>query len=422
MKKHIKVFNSLIYGAADYLLHQLFYAEKSVELFKRNCRRLREVMVTNEIEYFDSDAVEKILLHEFQDRSHKELSSKEKTHFNHIMMLSEFSESGQISLPARSVKAPITFSGPLGDLVNDFLEYKRTELRLSTIRLNCYKRHLSTFVIYCNRNEILVIDDVDLIVLLKFIGQLDCNGTLVGIAISTLRGFTKYLYEQKQLSVDYSIKIPRYRKINQPKIPSTYTADDIARLISSVERSSAMGKRNYALILLAARLGLRASDISRLKFENFCWSKSTIEIKQYKTGRELVLPILPDVGNAIIDYLKYGRPNSKESFVFLTQRPPYGRFTTSNVVTHVVQRAFRKAGIDITGKHFGAHSLRHSLGFRMLEQSTVLPVISEVLGHESTESTKYYLRIDITSMKQCMLDVTPVPVAFYEQKGGAFYD
>jgi len=292
MEKHIKVFNSLIYGASDYLLHQLFYAEKSVELFKRNCRRLREIMVINGIEYFDSDAVEKILLHEFQDRSHKELSAKERTHFNHIMMLSEFSESAQISLPARSVKVPITFSGPLGDLVNDFLEYKRIELRLSAIRLNCYKRNLSTFVNYCNRNEILVIDDVDLTVLLKFIGQLDCNGTLVGIAISTLRGFTKYLYEQKWLSIDYSIKIPRYRKINQPKIPSTYTADDIARLISSVERSSAMGKRNYALILLAARLGLRASDISRLKFENLCWAKSTIEIKQYKTGRELVLPIL----------------------------------------------------------------------------------------------------------------------------------
>jgi len=106
----------------------------------------------------------------------------------------------------------------------------------------------------------------------------------------------------------------------------------------------------------------------------------------------------------------------------LTGRPPYAQFYTSQVVTHVVQRAYKKAGIDIKGRRFGAHSLRHSLGFRMLEESTALPVISEVLGHQSTESTRYYLRIDLKSMRQCMLDVPSVPNSFYEQKGGFFYE
>ena len=198
--------------------------------------------------------------------------------------------------------------------------------------------------------------------------------------------------------------------------------EEIEKLISSVERSSSIGKRNYAIILIASRLGLRASDISMLKFENLHWNTCTIEIKQFKTGKELILPLLPDVGNAIIDYLKYGRPRSEEPYVLLTERPPYGHFPTSNVVTHVVQRAFKNAEINIKCRRFGPHSLRHSLGFRMLEKSTVLPVISEVLGHESTESTRYYLRIDLKSMMQCMLDVPPVPTDFYEQKGGIFYD
>lgn len=136
----------------------------------------------------------------------------------------------------------------------------------------------------------------------------------------------------------------------------------------------------------------------------------------------MVLPLLPDVGNALIDYLKYGRPESECPFVFLIGRPPYAQFHTSQVVTHVVQRAYRKAGIDIKGRRFGPHSLRHSLGFRMLEESTALPVISEVLGHQSTESTRYYLRIDLRSMRQCMLDVPLVPRGFYEQKGGIFYE
>lgn len=131
--------------------------------------------------------------------------------------------------------------------------------------------------------------------------------------------------------------------------------------------------------------------------------------------------MLPDIGNAIIDYLRYGRLKSEEPFILLTGRPPSGRFKTSNVVTHVVQRAFYKTGIDINGKRFGPHSLRHSLAFRLLERNTVLPVISEVLGHENTESTRYYLRIDLKSMKQCVLDVPPVSNDFYIQKGGAFY-
>lgn len=189
----------------------------------------------------------------------------------------------------------------------------------------------------------------------------------------------------------------------------------------SAERFTATGKRNYAIILLAARLGLRASDICRLRFENLHWQTSSIKIEQYKTGKELILPILADVGNALIDYLKYSRPVSDEPFIFLTARLPYTPFPTSNVVTHVVQRAFVKAGIDIKSRRFGPHSLRHSLGFRMLEESTILPVISEVLGHKSTESTRYYLRIDLKSMKQCMLDVPAIAAGFYDQKGGVFY-
>jgi len=379
-------------------------------------------MILKDIKLFNPGVVQQVLHHEFKDRTTRQLSYPEKTFYNHMVMLIEFHEKGQISTPARPVKDPITFCGPIGDIINSFLYYKLTELRLSKVRLNCYKRQLSAFLTYCDQNNIKVITDIDMVVILQFIGQLDCKGTLVVIAVSTLRGFMKYLYEQKHLSIDYSFRIPRHKKIDQPKIPSTYTKKDITQLISSVERSSAMGKRNYAIILLAARLGLRASDICRLKFENLCWNTSTIEIEQYKTGRALMLPMLPDIGNAIIDYLKYGRPNSKEPYVLLTERPPYGRFTTSNVVTHVVQRAFKKAGIDINGRRFGPHSLRHSLGFRMLEESTVLPVISEVLGHESTNSTKYYLRIDLKSMRRCMLDVPPVPTDFCEQKGGAFYD
>ncbi|WP_431733805.1 tyrosine-type recombinase/integrase [Chondrinema litorale] len=147
-----------------------------------------------------------------------------------------------------------------------------------------------------------------------------------------------------------------------------------------------------------------------------------MNIKQYKTGKELTLPLLADVGNALIDYLKFGRPKNKISYVFLTERPPCGRLNSSNVVTHVVQRAFLRAGINTKNRRFGPHALRHSLSFSMLNAQTALPVITEVLGHKNTESTKYYLRIDLHSMRQCMLEVPIVSTDFYLQKHELFYE
>jgi len=423
MNKQNKGFNGMISKATDYLISQLGYAVSSADDYRRCWKKIGYFMDSNGIKRFNPDVGKKIHNHVFKDRCIQGLSYKERCFFKSIIMLSDFQETGHIKILHFPNKTPINFKGPIGEIIIDFLDYKRIEDRLSIIRLHCYQLNLFRFLNCCTENNIRSIKDIDLVVILRFLSEMDNRkGTPVSVVISALRGFMKYAFDEKLLATDYSQKIPKHKSVIQPKLPSTYSKEEIEKLISTVERSSLVGKRNYAIILMAARLGLRASDISKLKFENLHWNTSTIEITQFKTGKELALPLLPDVGNSIIDYLKYARQKSAEPYVFLTERPPYGHFTTSNVVTHVVQRAFKKAGIDTKGRKSGPHSLRHSLGFRMLEQSTVLPVISEVLGHESTRSTRYYLRIDLKSMRQCMLDVPPVPTDFYEQKGGVFYE
>ncbi len=425
MNKQIKEFNELMSKAGNFLESELSYSLSTVARYRCGWNQIREYMASNGIRCYDQK-VEKLLFHDnFGDRSIPKLSETERFIYRGAKMLTEFQKTGIITAPSRSYRKvdKIVFYGVMGRIIMGFLNHKRLEERLAVKTLYGYRRNLFPFLQYCNKNNIRCIKDIDLAFILGYLGQLDCRKkTVVQVSILALRSFMKYAYQQKLLAIDYSNKIPRYRSVDQPKLPSTYSKQEIERLILSVDRSCALGKRNYAIILLAARLGLRASDISRLKFTELHWDTSTIEIRQVKTKKELVLPILPDVGNALIDYLKYGRPESDSSFVFLTGRPPYAQFYTSQVVTHVVQRAYKKAGIDIKGRRFGAHSLRHSLGFRMLEESTALPVISEVLGHQSTESTRYYLRIDLKSMRQCMLDVPPLPNSFYEQKGGFFYE
>lgn len=204
------------------------------------------------------------------------------------------------------------------------------------------------------------------------------------------------------------------------KLPSVYNADEIGHIENRVEQSSTVGKRDYAMLLLATRLGLRSSDISGLTFGNLDWQHNLISLMQCKTKKIIELPLLTDVGEAIINYLKFGRPISDFQQVFLTASAPY-RPVNSRLINGVVSRKIIASGVDIKGRKFGPHAMRHTLASQLLRNGTSLPVISETLGHSDTQATMNYLRIDINSLMQCALDVPLVPINFYEQKGGVFY-
>lgn len=187
-----------------------------------------------------------------------------------------------------------------------------------------------------------------------------------------------------------------------------------------IEFLGPVGKRDYAILLLATRLGLRASDICRLEFDHLDWDHNVIAFIQYKTKKSIELPLLTDVGEAIVNYLRYGRPISGHSEIFLSARPPYRPMFRWGI-NGVISRIMRESGVDISKRKFGPHAMRHSLASRLLANGVSLPVISESLGHESSLSTMEYLRVDLSSLMKCALDVPPVNSAFYEQKGGIFY-
>lgn len=200
-----------------------------------------------------------------------------------------------------------------------------------------------------------------------------------------------------------------------------YNAEEIRQIESSVEQSGPVGKRDYAILLLATRLGLRASDICKLKFEHLDWDHNIIAFAQYKTSKPIELPLLTEIGEAIVNYLRYGRPVSKHPEIFLSARPPYRPMFRWGI-NSAVSRIMRESGVDISNRRFGPHAMRHSLASQLLANGVSLPVISESLGHKNTLSTMEYLRVDLPSLIKCALDVPLVNPTFYEQKGGAFYD
>lgn len=374
-------------------------------------------MISHNIPEIDASVCRDYLVSEFDNRNYQDLSNREKGIIGIVNILIEFLETGVV----QSKKEQINFDGPIGALMKQYLAYK-TDQRLHKATISISECHLSRFLHFLKNNNIQSITAVRPIHILDYIKSIS-NSTNASPrkSIQILRDFFRYLHTNRILETDFSIFLPRSNFKPQPKLPSTYSKEEVEKLIASVDRSSFMGRRDYAIILLAARLGLRNSDIANLKFDNLFWQHNIIRLIQFKTGNEIELPLLPKVGNAIIDYLKYSRQHSEEPFVFLTSRCPV-KYLTIMGITCIVERAFVKSGIDIKDRRHGPHALRHSLAQRLLEQQTMLPVISEVLGHENTESTKFYLRVDLSSMRQCVLDVPTVPSSFYNQKGGVFYE
>lgn len=223
--------------------------------------------------------------------------------------------------------------------------------------------------------------------------------TYVSETLREIRRMLNWAFDNQYIDIQLAKYVPHVKNIRQQKIPSTFTTAEIDQILSSVDRANPIGKRNYAIFLIAAKLGIRSSDIRTLTFSNIDWDKKLISFSQKKTGRSLVLPIPDDVGWAIIDYLKNGRPETDVKNIFVSHQYPYGELST---LGNIVPRQMRRAGIKTpTNRRTGMHAFRHGLATRMLENDVPLPIISQTLGHADVRSTEIYLRISIDQLSKC---------------------
>lgn len=245
-----------------------------------------------------------------------------------------------------------------------------------------------------------------------------CNGylrTLAGFSFKTveqnvcgLRHFLRFLLESGELTENISSEIHMPAISKTAKIPSVWSADELKKLLAAIDRNSPIGKRDYAMILLACIFGLRISDIKGLRFSNFDWNNKQLSLIQHKTHKPLTLPIPDAVGWAVIDYIKNGRPKYLETdVVFLKHMPPFDPFSDNDHLEQRIVFHMNKAGIRRDrNRHSGFHSLRHSAGSMLLEMETPLPVITTILGHSDMDVTGVYLKTDLKKMAECVL---PVP-------------
>ena len=174
---------------------------------------------------------------------------------------------------------------------------------------------------------------------------------------------------------------------------------EVIKILDAVDRGNPCGKRDYAIILLVTRLGLRGIDVKRLEFSDFDWPGNRLSIVQAKTGRRVWLPLLKDVGWAVIDYIRSGRPDSDCRQVFLRHTAPIGPFSDQDHLHQVLVKHARAAHVPVSEKRrHGMHSLRHSLATRLMEDGTPVEQIADILGHQSVGSTGRYLKSSLSQL------------------------
>jgi site-specific recombinase XerD len=395
-------------------LEQLGFKESTIKRHRRHLLQLKDYMRLKGQYLYDDSVGEKYLFDILTDGNVNDFRLKDASHSLNLL--------GDVlnHVPVRRKRIHLRtypLAGEFGKHAHDFLERFKVDSRPTDHTMHMYMTALSHFTVRMQQDHI-CLDNLDHVAISRFLASLQNTQLRV---CGPVRRFLHYLFEIHLTKTDLSFPLFYIKSHRAEKLPSLYNIEEIRKMDASIEKTSRMGKRDYAIFLLASRLGLRASDICLLQFRNLDWDRNIINLVQCKTKKEIELPLLAIIGEAIIDYIQNGRPKSNSKTIFLTANAPYTPISVAGL-SRIVSSIIYKAGIETKERHHGAHCLRHSLATQLLKQGTTLPVISETLGHSNSQTTMIYLGVDVNGLLRCSLYVPFVPDSFYMQKGGWFYE
>ena len=216
-----------------------------------------------------------------------------------------------------------------------------------------------------------------------------------GLMVTALRSFFRYLRHCGAIATDLAGCVPTVPNWSLSTLPRFLPAVTVERILECCDRTTSVGRRNHAILLLLARLGVRAGEVVGLNLDDIDWSTGQITIRG-KGGKSAQLPLAADVGAALAAYLRHDRPQSATRSVFLRHRAPLVGFGNSSTISSLVRRALKHAGVESAPT--GAHVLRHSLATSLLRQGGSLDEIGELLRHQSPNTTAIYAKVDVTAL------------------------
>jgi len=217
---------------------------------------------------------------------------------------------------------------------------------------------------------------------------------------TALRSFLRYARYRGAVAQDLAAAVPIVANWSMPSIPRAIGADQIRQLLASIDRHTATGRRDYAMVLLLARLGLRSGEVAFLELDDIDWDAGQVSVRG-KRGHRTALPLPADVGAALAAYLRHGRPRSTSRRVFLRSKAPIRGFLSQGGIGSVIRHRLQRVGIQAPTT--GAHQFRHALATEMLRHGASLTEIGEVLRHRSPQTTTIYAKVDLTALRTLAL-------------------
>lgn len=382
----------------------LGYTASTLRHHRQAWNALKNLAMAEGATHFSKELGFKLLREHYKiDPYESNLSEYKSVVRRSVMLLLEFQLSGTIA--KRQPKSDYEFPAGFKAAGDRFME-SLAELNFAPGTNYIYRMYIFRATSFFVNHEASGFDSLNNELINLYIKTFaGCSKSYIAANIHALSKF--FAFANNQGYTDKMFHFPAVTVYKDRRVPEYYTADEVSKILSSIDRGNSLGKRNYAMVLLGARYGLRISDIISLKLSELDFENNRINITQQKTGKPLTLDILPDVGWALIDYLKNGRPDVVSSNVFLCHTHPYKAFSRGEAMQYMLRQYALSAGVWKAGteKRCSFHMLRYSLASDLIQQGVSLTTISSILGHSELNVTTLYAQLDVPQLKACALEV-----------------
>ena len=388
----------------DAYMVSLGYTESTMRHFRQAWSALKNLAVRQGELYFTHDLGYKLLREHYHiDPYARNLTESKSTYRRAVFLLLEYQVSGTIA-KRNSCHNP-SFPEDFSVIGEKYMEHLCTARSLKAGTIKNHRGTLNSLFSFLVSHSITDLETMDVNVINTYLKTLaGCSKSFISSRLNGISRFMEFAYKQGYVQKPFSF--PAVSIFKERKVPVYYTSEESSAILKVIDRSSSKGKRDYAMILLAVRYGLRISDIKAITLSNIDFTENKITLSQIKTGKPLVLDLLPDVGWAIIDYLRNGRPSSDCTSIFVRHVVPYRSFSDADSLAYMIRQYARAAGISKPNTQRNSfHMFRYGLASTLLQENVSLTTISGILGHSELNVTTVYTQIDVPQLQICALEV-----------------
>jgi site-specific recombinase XerD len=283
-----------------------------------------------------------------------------------------------------------------------FFDYLTEERGLCLTSIDHYRHHLVAFEAYLERIRCADLASISPPILGAFVTESAgyLRATSVRDRCGVLRVFLRYAHRERLIAKDLSTCVEMSRVYRLSGVPRSISWDDVRRMLDAVDRRTAAGRRDYAILVLLVTYGLRGREVAAMTLDDIDWKRERLRVPERKAGHSTGYPLSATVGTALLDYLQHGRPKTTERRIFLRVLAPQGPFTQSAISGRVAYYLHR-AGIHVP--RAGSHTLRHTCVQRLVDADFPFKVIGDYVGHRSPESTDIYAKVAVDALREVAL-------------------